>query len=137
MSVVGFVACSDNDHTINITVDGGNDGAADGAAGAPGFAAFAPCNTVGDFVTANVITVDPNTVVYTPACVKVATGSTVTIGASTIHPLSGTTDGSPNNPIPMHQTTPQTVTFTTPGFFTFECDVHASVGMKGVVWVTP
>jgi plastocyanin len=61
----------------------------------------------------------------------------VTIGASTIHPLSGTTAGSANNPIPMHQTTPQTVAFPNAGFYSFQCDVHFAVGMKGVIWVSP
>ena len=72
-----------------------------------------------------------------PACLKVSAGSTVTIGASPIHPLSGTAAGSPVNPIPMHQSSPATVTFATPGFYSFQCDVHFSLGMKGVVWVTP
>lgn len=33
------------------------------------------------------------------------------------------------------KTADQMVTFTTPGFYPFHCDVHFSIGMSGVVWV--
>lgn len=101
------------------------------------FMALAPCNSPTDYVATATVTVSPTVIGYAPACVKTTAGSTITIGASTFHPLSGTTNGSPNNPIPLHQTTPQTVSFPTPGFYTFQCDVHFSLGMIGVIWVTP
>jgi plastocyanin len=165
--VAGVACSSnDNTSTIPITVPDGSAGTTDGAAGAAGtssaagttgtagmdagagttgaagtsaqaFVAVDPCNAATDYTTTTTITVDPNVIGYMPKCVKVSAGSLVTIGASTVHPLSGTTDGSANNPIPLHQMTPQTVAFPTPGFYSFHCDVHFSVGMKGVIWVTP
>jgi plastocyanin len=114
------------------TSDAGSAGADAGAS----FLAIAPCSTASSYVTGMSMittTVDDK---YSPACVKVTAGSTVTIQGSAVHPLSGLTTGSPNNPIPSGgQMTPQTVVFPTPGFYPFHCDVHFSIGMAGVVWV--
>jgi plastocyanin len=72
---------------------------------------------------------------YSPACVKVHMGSTVTWnGSFTNHPL--TPDGT-GNPIPSTSagTTPVTVTFPTAGSYGFHCQFHAS--MLGAVFVVP
>jgi plastocyanin len=112
-------------------------GAAGTAAPTQQFAAIEPCLAEGDYVTGSAITVTPTTIVYSPSCLKIAAGATITIGASAFHPLTGTDLGTAGNPIPEHQTTPATVSFPTPGFYSFECDTHSILGMKGVVWVTP
>jgi plastocyanin len=115
----------------------GTTGAAGAAGSTQAFVAVDPCNAAGDYATGTTVTVNDATIGYTPKCLKVSKGSMVTIGASAVHPLSGTTDGSAGNPIPMHMMSPQTVAFPTPGFYSFHCDVHFSLGMKGVIWVTP
>jgi plastocyanin len=100
--------------------------------------AITPCNSATNYVSGTSVAVgDATTIGYMPACLKVAPGTTVTIGASQFHPLSARSGGSPNNPIGMHQMTPQTVTFPTAGFFPFQCDIHFSLGMMGVIWVSP
>lgn len=112
--------------------------------GGMAFMALAPCNAESDYVTGNMITF-PTTVspmVYTPNCLRVAAGTTVTwMGNFMVHPLAPSTRGTVPNPIPLMATgTTQTVTFTTPGFYPFYCTAHGTnegTGMAGVVWVTP
>lgn len=107
-----------------------------GAAGTGAtFVSIDPCPFETDYVATTTITVSPTVIGYSPKCVKIPAGAAVTIGASAFHPLSGTTLGSANNPIPLHQTSPATVTFPTPGFYSFQCDVHFLSGMMGVIWV--
>jgi plastocyanin len=122
------------------SVAGTTGAAGTGAAGtgvAQQFTPVDPCNAQTDYVAGNTITVSPTAIGYSPKCLQVTAGQTVTIGASTFHPLSGTDAGSGGNPIPQHQTAPTTVSFPTPGFYSFQCDTHAVVGMKGVIWVQP
>ena len=74
--------------------------------------------------------------VYDPPCVRVAAGTTVTIGASGSHPLARSNRGSAANPIPVVATSPAMVQFAAPGFYPFYCDNHGSnsgAGMAGVV----
>jgi plastocyanin len=123
------------------TSDAGTAGATGGTSdagtdGGTSFVAIAPCSTASSYVTGMSTIMTMANLTYSPACLKVTAGSTVVIQASAIHPLSGLTTGSPNNPIPSGgQMTPQSVTFATPGFYPFHCDVHFSFGMAGVVWV--
>ncbi|HSZ82459.1 MAG TPA: hypothetical protein VLA14_09260 [Polyangia bacterium] len=115
---------------------GTSDAGAAGADAGTSFLAIAPCSTASSYVTGMSTIMTTATFTYSPACLKVTAGSTVTIEGSAIHPLSGLTTGSPNNPIPSGgQMTPQTVVFPTPGFYPFHCDAHFSIGMAGVVWV--
>lgn len=82
---------------------------------------------------------------YTPKCMIVAAGQTVTFdGAFTMHPLApgdlgNATSGSPNNPIKeVGSGTSTTVTFSTPGTYPYHCTFHSQAGgggMTGVVHV--
>jgi plastocyanin len=119
------------------TSDAGTAGSAGSAGGDAGaFTSILPCTTVSSYMTGATTIMTTANFTYSPACLKVAAGSSVTIQASAVHPLSGLTTGSANNPIPTGgKTADQMVTFTTPGFYPFHCDVHFSIGMSGVVWV--
>jgi plastocyanin len=97
------------------------------------FVAIAPCPNPSDYAAATqVIATADNR--YSPACVRIAAGGTVTIDASTAHPLEPRPGGSPGNPIPT-QGAPATVSFPAPGFYPFLCPEHVDQGMIGVVWV--
>jgi plastocyanin len=110
---------------------GGSGGSVGGA-----FMAIAPCPDMTSYVTGMTTITTTADFKYSPACLKVTTGTMVTIQASLTHPLSGLTTGSANNPIPAGgMTTDQMVTFATPGFYPFHCNIHFSIGMSGVVWV--
>lgn len=154
--VVATLGCGDSSDNTGAAGSGGagTTGAAgsDAAAGAAGadagsdatdsatsFQALDPCSAAGDYAMGTAITVsaDAGVLGYMPKCLKVEKGAAVQIGANEAHPLSGTDAGTPGNPIPIHQTDDAIVNFPVPGFFTFQCDVHADAGMKGVVWVTP
>jgi plastocyanin len=128
---------------------GGTGGAtgAGGAAGAAGFRAVNPCNAAGDYVTGNTVMFGGMVALYTPQCLRVSAGTTVTFngGSSTfaMHPLmpSGLRGDTVGNPITATTTgdTSKSFTFTTPGFFAYFCMVHGATdsgaGMAGVVWV--
>jgi len=80
------------------------------------------------------------TKVYTPACLKVAKGATVTFsGAFSSHPLAASTRGTSGNPIPSTNSgTTKAVAFPAAGFFPYYCTFHgntAGANMAGVVWV--
>jgi plastocyanin len=74
--------------------------------------------------------------VYAPnSCTVMLGGSskTVTVQADAEHPLDSIdTNGQP--PIVAAQTD-QSVTFTTPGTYTFKCHVHGPIGMTGKITV--
>jgi plastocyanin len=114
------------------TVDAGLDSAPD--APIEPFTAIDPCPTSDAYVAGggHIATSDH---AYLPACLRVPAGSTVTIEASTFHPLEPASGGSPGNPIPV-QIIDATVTFSAPGFYPFYCPEHVGQGMRGVVWVT-
>lgn len=72
---------------------------------------------------------------YTPKCLKVAVGSTVTIAASGHHPLAPQPQA--GNPIGETEQT-QAFTFNQAGFFGYFCDRHGDAngnGMAGTIWV--
>ncbi len=82
---------------------------------------------------------------YSPACILIAAGQSVTfVGSSTTfssHPLrpgvgSNATAGSPNNPITATASgTSATFTFPTAGQYPYNCQFHNGSGMNGVVKV--
>jgi plastocyanin len=61
----------------------------------------------------------------------------VTIDAAPFHPHTRSTAGSLPSPIPVGATSPQMITFTTPGFYPYFCSVHGGEfgGMYGVIHV--
>jgi plastocyanin len=137
LSALIGVGCGGS-NTTGAGGSGGSVGGTSGGAGATGgaFMAIAPCSTVSSYLAGMTAIATTADFKYSPACVKVTPGSMVTIDASAIHPLVGLSTGSANNPIPVGpSTTQQAVTFTTPGFYPFHCNVHFSIGMAGVVWV--
>lgn len=130
----------------------GSGGAGAGGAGgssASAFFAVASCDfaTAEDktSVTAVTITFAAGAPAYTPACVKVKKGTTVTFPQSSSHPLRGMVqNGTQPNPVTAAQATGPTsipVTFTAAGSYGFHCDFHGAdaapgaTGMSGAVYV--
>jgi plastocyanin len=82
---------------------------------------------------------------YTPNCVKVAKGGTVTWkGDFVSHPLQGGasegtgTPGTPDSSSPIGSVTmgmEKAITFPASGTFGFYCTVHGGVGMRGAILV--
>lgn len=128
----------------------GNGGGAAGGAGgsSSGFMAVAPCAAEGSYVSSTTtISFSGTAAAYTPNCVKVSAGTSVTFtGDFSTHPLEpsalrGTLTGNPittTGGLPDGGTS-KSFTFPTPGFFAYYCDVHgpsdSGAGMVGVVWV--
>lgn len=110
---------------------GGDSGGSNGQDGGGAFMAIAPCSSQGSYSTGSAISTSGSS--YSPSCLRVSAGTSVTIAASTTHPLAPRTGGTGNNPIPS-QSSPASVTFPTPGFYPFHCTVHQPT-MAGVVWV--
>jgi len=124
-------------------------GCGDSGGGTPGpdpsFMAVAPCSmessytTTGTTITFPAAATDFN---YTPKCLKVTAGATVTFsGDFSSHPLNpsalrGTTTG---NPIVVTNTgTSAPFTFPTAGFYAYFCQFHGADNgqfMDGVIWV--
>ena len=77
---------------------------------------------------------------YSPPCIKIAHGSTVTFnGAFASHPLSGGIGGTKDATSPITETntgTTATFTFPTAGTYGFFCEFHVtSAGMEGAIFV--
>lgn len=91
------------------------------------------------------IVVPRGTTGYTPLCISIRAGQSVTFSMNfTTHPLvagiaHGPTVGatSPNPITAQTSGTTYTATFAGPGYFPFNCRIHAHVGMVGVVRVVP
>ncbi len=121
----------------------------------PGFMPLVPCADPASYVEpGNAIKFGgPLGTHFSPKCLSVpasedAGSAVVTFsGDFSIHPLSKSTRGALDNPIPIISptgigvqagTSTQTVTFTAPGFYPYFCQVHGEddgKGMSGVVWV--
>lgn len=103
-----------------------------------GFIPLPNCRTPDVFVAAapNVSIVG---FVYTPRCLIVPVGATVTMEAAELHPLVPSTLGTPGNPIPAGAVATTDVRFDAPGFFPYFCANHGTErgGMAGVVQVIP
>jgi plastocyanin len=131
--------------TTNPDVESGGDAfpdageSADGAPATPDgiladFMAIVPCLDPTAYADSPPSVSTPGNA-YSPACLRVAVGSTVTIEASVAHPLEPRGGGTPGNPIPA-QIDSARVMFGTPGFYPFLCPEHVDQGMLGVIWVT-
>ena len=89
------------------------------------------------------VTIDTQGLAYVPKCVRVKAGSDVTWKSNfTLHPLvGGVVDGvnktpDPNSPIkPVNSGMMVTYTLANAGDYGFYCDVHATAGMNGAVFV--
>ena len=163
--VAGLVAggCTVNSGNGNPGIGGSSAGAAGttGSAGATGtagttgsggtggssanFMAVPPCTAESNYMSGTTITFPASAtdVSYTPKCLKVTAGATVTFnGDFTVHPLEpsthrGTLTG---NPITATGTgTTKSFDFPTPGYYAYFCSVHGpsdgAAGMVGVIWV--
>ncbi len=105
------------------------------------FEAFVPCNAPENYVLGSTVTFD-NSLTYTPQCIAIHRGSTVTFNGSFVeHPLRPSTRGTANNPITATATgASATFTFNETGFFPYFCLLHGAdvgAGMSGVVQVIP
>lgn len=82
---------------------------------------------------------------YTPDCISVRAGQSVTFEMNfATHPLTsgiahGPTAGAttPSPIVAQRSGTTYSVTFADPGYYPFNCGIHAHVGMVGVVRVVP
>jgi plastocyanin len=97
------------------------------------FLAIAPCADPAVYVT-GVTSVATTGSSYSPMCLRVPVGTSVTIEASIEHPLQPRPGGTPGNPIEERQHT-ASVVFSAPGVFPFQCPEHLGDGMIGVIWV--
>lgn len=127
---------------------GKTDGGSDRTDAASGFMAFAPCTTEGAYVSNTTQIAFGGTVGfnYSPACLKIAPGTTVTFtGDFSTHPLIPSVSRTAPAPNPIVATNPSTqgaptasFTFTAPGFFGYFCGAHGDDqgdDMSGVIWV--
>jgi plastocyanin len=83
---------------------------------------------------------DPNPMQYTPRCMKIQAGQTVTWrGAFQYHPLepAGGDVPSPITIDPMPSGTERAIVFPNAGFFGFECMTHEAPAMYGAIFVVP
>lgn len=108
------------------------------------FIPFSPCLNASDYVDATTVAFGGALgSVYSPRCVRVRTGASLTFsGSFSSHPLSPSPRNSGGtNPIPVTSSgTSVSVPFPTAGFYSFYCTFHGSAagtGMSGVVQVTP
>lgn len=137
--------------------DGGTGGAGGSAAGANGgnggaptsvpFMAVAPCANEDAYVAGATVAFPGTDSTYSPSCLKIAPGDTVTFqsAASTflVHPLepSRRRGDAANNPITTVQTATMSraFTFSVSGFYGYYCSAHGAsddgTGMAGVIWV--
>lgn len=133
---------------------GGTGGAAGGEGGsttttmngtAGGEPSFEPCvlAEAEDRTAEATITIESLGVKYTPRCVRVSAGTTVTFESDfEPHPLRGGEvvgdEGvvDPNSPItPQDEGTTASFVLNEPGEFPYFCKYHISLGMFGTIWV--
>jgi plastocyanin len=100
---------------------------------------YAGCATLVDHTADTTVSVAITGFAYTPNCIRIHTGTMVTLPGASLHPLIGATCNPPGSPIP---TTPSaaggTFTFTTAGLYGYHCNVHGQdngTGMAGLIVV--
>lgn len=98
------------------------------------FVPITPCPGPDSFVSGppSVATIEAR---YSPPCLRIPAGTSVTIEASALHPLEPRPMGTAGNPI-RSQFATAPVVFPTPGFYPYQCPEHVDQGMLGVIWVT-
>jgi plastocyanin len=131
------------------TSSGGSGGTGGGGGTTPGFMSVKPCTAESQYVS-NTTTINfptsPTDFSYSPKCLKVPAGTTVTFsGDFGMHPLepSANRGAQTGNPITLTSSTPdggtKDFTFSTPGFYAYYCAEHdlndSGNFMDGVVWV--
>lgn len=110
----------------------------------PGFDANAPVVVFGDTgVGSGSVAGGSMADGYDPPCLRLPVGATVTFRGNgsfnfSAHPMEPRTGGTEPNPISANSTNGnmKQVTFTTPGFYPYQCDAHPNQ-MTGVVWIRP
>ena len=94
--------------------------------------------TAEDHTTEPSVTITFGGLAYTPACIRIAAGSSVTFsGAFSSHPLAAGEDGVKDASSPIAETaTGTTATFMFPnaGAFPYFCTLHHASGMEGAVF---
>jgi plastocyanin len=147
-SLLLLLACGEGDPLLPPKIDAAVDATIpadtqpnDVAGEAPGgdvmaapFMAIPPCLTPESYVTGT-FTVATAGVSYSPACLRVPVGATVTIDASNVHPVEPRPLGTPGTPISA-RFAPSSITFPAPGFYPYQCPEHVDEGMRGVIWVS-
>lgn len=144
LATSGLVACSSDSND-----NGGRGGSGgSGTAGSGGgdahtsFAPVAPCLNESDYTAGTSIAFTAG-FAYTPKCLKITHGESVTFnGSFSSHPLASSLNrgDTTNNPI-QNTGTGDTATFTfpTPGVYAYFCAFHGSAddgsGMAGAIWV--
>ena len=105
---------------------------------------FSDCDTFEDMtgmaaVTIGITGTGPADFAYDPHCVRISTGTVVTIDASALHPLNNASCSPDDSPLP---TIPAVLeddyTFTTAGAYGYFCSNHgtnAGAGMAGLIVV--
>lgn len=104
------------------------------------FSSLPPCGAMSDYVAGpTTVTAGVGGFVYAPKCLRVPAGTVVTLPGSATHPLRRSTRGTAGSPIPDGpSTSAQVITFSSPGFYPYYCNVHGNdsgTTMSGVVWV--
>jgi plastocyanin len=114
-------------------------GPIDAAPDGPCPATYAGCTTLEDHTGETAITLMFSGFAYTPHCIRISAGTTVTIPGSSLHPLHGATCSAEGSPLP---TTPTPsngdYTFDSAGAYGYYCNNHgtnAGGGMAGLIVV--
>jgi plastocyanin len=123
---------------------GKSDGGADRSDAASAFKGFDPCASESSYVsnTTQIAFGGALGLNYSPACLKVAAGATITFsGDFATHPLTPSISRTTvtSNPIVSTESgTTKSFTFVTPGFYGYFCLQHGTdegVAMAGMIWV--
>ncbi|MFO0684750.1 MAG: plastocyanin/azurin family copper-binding protein [Sandaracinus sp.] len=100
-------------------------------------------STAFDFTSQGTVTIDVAGLAYTPQCIRVRTGTIVTLNANFgFHPLrpgtvsAGVATPDPTSPIPSRDAgTSATFTVLAPGAYGYYCNNHFFAGMYGAIFV--
>lgn len=104
---------------------------------------YGGCTTIEDhtadtMVTIGVVMPSATQYAYTPRCIRIHTGTMVTITNSALHPLFAATCSTPGGPLPTAASTTTSFTFTSAGHYGYYCANHGAddgTGMAGLIIV--